>query len=185
MSDCIPYGGQRICFFEVIGLRCLFIAGCQLAGIPSYYGRPSLARGSLPPSSKLAMASQIFLTLHLLTYFLPFSSTFFFNIYLFIFGRVGSSLLRTGFLQLRRAGGYSSFRCTGFSLQWLLLLRSMGSRCMGFTSCGKRDQQLWHRGLVAPRHVGSSWTRDRTRVPCTGRWILNHCTTREAPVFHF
>ena len=34
-------------------------------------------------------------------------------------------------------------------------------------------------GLVAPRHVGSSWTRARTRVPCTGRQILNHCATRE------
>ena len=36
-------------------------------------------------------------------------------------------------------------------------------------------------GLVAPRHVGSSQTRARTRVPCIGRRILNHCTTREAP----
>ena len=35
-------------------------------------------------------------------------------------------------------------------------------------------------GLVAPRHVGSSQTRARTRVPCIGRQILNHCTTREA-----
>ena len=38
---------------------------------------------------------------------------------------------------------------------------------------------MWHRGLAAPRHVGSSWTRARTRVPCIGRWILNHCATRE------
>ena len=36
-------------------------------------------------------------------------------------------------------------------------------------------------GLVAPRHVGSSRTRDRTRVPCIGRRILNHCATREVP----
>ena len=35
-------------------------------------------------------------------------------------------------------------------------------------------------GLVAPRHVGSSQTRARTRVPCIDRWILNHCATREA-----
>ena len=35
-------------------------------------------------------------------------------------------------------------------------------------------------GLVAPRHVGSSQTRARTRVSCIGRQILNHCTTREA-----
>ena len=34
--------------------------------------------------------------------------------------------------------------------------------------------------LVAPRNVGSSGTRARTRVPCIGRRIPNHCTTREA-----
>ena len=36
-------------------------------------------------------------------------------------------------------------------------------------------------GLVAPWHVGSSWTRARTHVPCIGRRILNHCATREVP----
>ena len=41
-------------------------------------------------------------------------------------------------------------------------------------------QQLWLTGRVAPRHVGSSQTRARTRVPCIGRQILNHCATREA-----
>ena len=30
--------------------------------------------------------------------------------------------------------------------------------------------------------MGSSWTRARTHVPCIGRWILNHCATREALV---
>ena len=29
--------------------------------------------------------------------------------------------------------------------------------------------------------MGSSQTRARTRVPCIGRYILNHCATREAP----
>ena len=33
-------------------------------------------------------------------------------------------------------GGYSSLRCTEFSLLWLLLLQSMGSRCADFSSCG-------------------------------------------------
>ena len=39
--------------------------------------------------------------------------------------------------------------------------------------------------LVAPRHVKSSWTRNRTRVPCIGRWILNLWTPREvlSPAF--
>ena len=67
--------------------------------------------------------------------------------------------------------GYSSLRCAGFSLRWLLFLQSMGSRRVGFSSCGMQDQQLWlvgsraqaqqlwHTGLVAARHVGSSQTR--------------------------
>ena len=33
--------------------------------------------------------------------------------------------------------------------------------------------------------MGSSWTRDPTHVPYIGRWILNHCTTREAPLLNF
>ena len=40
-------------------------------------------------------------------------------------------------------------------------------------------------GPAAPRHVGSSQTRARTHVPCIGRQILNHCTTREAPTSFF
>ena len=32
--------------------------------------------------------------------------------------------------------GHSLLRCTGFSLRWLLLLRSTGSRSAGFSSCG-------------------------------------------------
>ena len=62
------------------------------------------------------------------------------------------------------SGVYSSLWCAGFSLQWLLLLRSMGSRRAGFSSCGswaleRRPQRLWRIGLVAPRYVGSFWTR--------------------------
>ena len=30
-------------------------------------------------------------------------------------------------------------------------------------------------------HVESSWIRDWTHVPCTGRQVLNHWTTREVP----
>ena len=36
--------------------------------------------------------------------------------------------------------GHSSLWCAGFSLQWLLLLQSMGSRHAGFSSCGTRAQ---------------------------------------------
>ena len=70
----------------------------------------------------------------------------------------------------------------------------MGLCCCvrAFSSCGEQGlliacglQQLWRTGLVAPRHVGSSQTRARTRVPCIGRQIPNHCATREAPGSHF
>ena len=70
----------------------------------------------------------------------------------------------------------------GFSAQWFVLLPSLGSGCVGFSGCsGVRAQQSWPTGLVALRHVGSSRTRDRTCVHCTGSWIPNHWTTREAP----
>ena len=41
-------------------------------------------------------------------------------------------------------------------------------------------QQPWLTGPAAPRHVGSSQTRARTRAPCISRQTLNHCATREA-----
>ena len=56
----------------------------------------------------------------------------------------------------------------GFSLRWLLWLRSTGSRHMGFSSCG-----TW--AFVAPWHLRSSRTRDQTCVLCTG-------TTREVQI---
>ena len=38
------------------------------------------------------------------------------------------------------SGGYSSLQCTGFSLWWLFLLQSTGSRRTGFSSCGMQAQ---------------------------------------------
>ena len=67
--------------------------------------------------------------------------------------------------------------CMGFSPRWLLLLWSTGS--------GALAQNLWCTGLVAPRHVGSSRTRNGTRVPFIGRCILHHWTTREVLFFIF
>ncbi|XP_073662931.1 mitochondrial-processing peptidase subunit alpha isoform X2 [Tursiops truncatus] len=46
-------------------------------------------------------------------------------------------------------------------------------------------QRPWLTGPAAPRHVGSSRTGARTRVPCVGRRTLNHCATREAPILPF
>ena len=80
--------------------------------------------------------------------------------------------------------GYSWLGYMAFSLRWLLLLWSTGSRCVGFSSCSSwtLERGLSSRGawtLIAPQHVESSQTRDWTHVPCIGRWILNHWATRE------
>ena len=79
-----------------------------------------------------------------------------------------------------RGRGYSSLRCTGFLLRWLLLFQSSESRHMGFSCWNMQAQQLWLRGLVTPWHVESSRTKDRTHVPMIGRWIAISCATGES-----
>ena len=61
-----------------------------------------------------------------------------------------------------------------------LFIAVRGPLAIAASHCGAQAQQLWLTGPAAPRHVGSSQTRARTRVPCIGRRILNHCATREA-----
>ena len=96
---------------------------------------------------------------------------------MFIFGCVGSSFLCEGFLQLRRVGA------TLHRGAWASHYH--GLSCCGAEAPDAQAQQLWLTGPVAPRHVVSSQTRARTRVPCIGRRILNHCATREALSLHF
>ena len=66
----------------------------------------------------------------------------------------------------------------------LLLLGSTGPRAWGpraLRLSGSRAQarHLRSTGFVALHHVGSSWTRDRPRVPCIAGQILHHWTIRE------
>ena len=84
------------------------------------------------------------------------------------------------------SGGHSWLQCAGSSLRWPLPFQSTGSRHTGFSSCGTWAQQLWLAGSraqaeqvwcagpAAPRHMGSSQSRTRTHVPCTGRRTPNH-----------
>ena len=68
-------------------------------------------------------------------------------------------------------------------------LSLVASHCGGFSCCRARGlgwaQWLWHTSVVALSDLSSSmWdlssrTRDQTHVPCIGRQILNHWTTRE------
>ena len=62
----------------------------------------------------------------------------------------------------------------GQIISWLLLLLSTGSRAWA--------RFLRHSGLVGLQHLGSSWRRVRTHVPCVGRQILNYCATREVQI---
>ena len=92
----------------------------------------------------------------------------------FIFGCTKSSLLPEAFSSCSEQGLLASCRV-------------QASHCGGFSCCrpwalGLWAQWLWHTGSVAPWHVGSSWTRDRTYVPCIGNWLLNHWTTRKVPI---
>ena len=93
------------------------------------------------------------------------------------FGCPGSWLLCLGF--------FSSCR-----VETPLHCGTRASHCHGFSCC--RAKALEHRlsgcgrtDLVAPQNMKSSWTRDRTYVPCIGRWMLIHCTTREVRLAHF
>ena len=78
---------------------------------------------------------------------------------LFIYGCGGSRCCTPAFSNWSERG-VVFLVCAGISLQWLL-------------RCRVQDQPLWCTGLVAPRHVGSSC------VPCIGRGILTHGTTRK------
>ena len=77
-------------------------------------------------------------------------------------------------LSLAVAGmGSALLPCASISL-WRHLLRS--------TNSGVWVQQLWCKGLAAPQHVASSWTRDRTHISRTGGPILYYWTTRPVSV---
>ena len=115
----------------------------------------------------------------------------------FLFGWCWVSVAAGSFLSLQRVGSTLWLRCTGCSLQELLLLQSTDSRVF-------RLQWLWHtgpmvaaprlwstgsvagaHGLSCSRHLTSPRVRDRTHVSCAGRWILYLRATREAPPILF
>jgi len=97
----------------------------------------------------------------------------FFNIifkYLFIFGCSGSLLLREGFLLVAMRGAFSLVVVCGLLIAVASLVADHGL------------QSAWASVVVvsvdALGHVESSQARDRTHVPCIGRQIPNHWTTR-------
>ena len=69
--------------------------------------------------------------------------------YLFIFWLRWVFVAAHGLSLFVASGNYSSLQCAGFSLRWLLLLRSMDSRHVGFS-------KLWLAGSVVVAHRLSS-----------------------------
>ena len=104
---------------------------------PRLWG-PFLSRWEHPPT-KATWSPPLSPCLQYLHYpiisfiFIPVNLFFYFNFF-FSFGCVGSCCCAQTF----SSWSYSSLRCAGFSLQWLLFLRSTGSRRAGFSSCGSR-----------------------------------------------
>ena len=82
--------------------------------------------------------------------------------------------------------GYSSrgfsLWCVGFSLRWLLSLPP-GTQAPVVAALGLCS--LDSVAVAHGPHVGSSWTRDQTSVPCVARQTLNHWITREAQIHFF
>ena len=107
---------------------------------------------------------------------------FFFLRILFIFDCSGSSLLRVLFSGWGYTSGCHAWasHCDGFSC-----CRAQALGHVSLSSCGPWAQKLWHTGLVAPWHAGSSQIRYQMFVSCIGRQILYHWTTREEPPYAF
>ena len=109
------------------------------------------------------------------------SLSFSFNIHLPLWGAVLSPHSHVGFSLTAASGGYSPVVGHGLLIAVASLVANTDSRVYGL-------QQLQCMGSAAPRHMGSSWTRDQTVSdglapdnPSIGIWILNHWTTREVP----
>ena len=117
-----------------------------------------------------------------------FCSKFLSSAYAFFFFQISQSSVFL-FIYLWLCVG-SLFLCEGFLQLWQPEATphrgAQASHYHGLSCCGAQvpdaqAQQLWLTGPAALRHVGSSQTRARTRVPRIGRQTLNHCATREAP----
>ena len=92
------------------------------------------------------------------TYYFVFSLLWWFSeLRLFFFGCIGSSLLRAGFLQLRRAGA-------------TLRRGARASHCGGFSCCGTWALGMWASVVAA---LGSCDTRAlECRLSSCGTWAL-------------
>ena len=113
---------------------------------------------------------------HRIRNIVPCTIQYDFTVYLIISGSAGSLLLHRLFSCCGER--WTGVVVWGFLIAVAYLIVEHGSRVCGL-------QQLCCMGLAALQYVEFSQTRDRTCVPCTGRRILNHWTTREVLIVIF
>ena len=79
---------------------------------------------------------------------------------------------------------HSAETASGCSEPELLAVAVGASHCSGFSPGAQAFNARaseYASSVVLLGHVGSSWTRDWTHVPCIGRHIPIHCATRAVP----
>ena len=81
--------------------------------------------------------------------------------------------------------GHSLVVVCGLFIGELFCWGAQAQGCTGFTSSGTWAQYLQRMGSVDLWDVGYSWTRGQTHIPCIGRLILNHWTTRGVHLLRF
>ena len=133
------------------------------------------------PKPTLEFLFFFFFFLNFFSFFFFFFKFYSYFIYLFLYFWLcwvfGS---REGPPRLRQAGA-TPHRGAGTALhRGARASHHRGPPRRGAQAPDAQAQQPWLTGPVAPRHVGSSQTRARTRAPCISRQTLNHCATREA-----
>ena len=113
--------------------------------------------------------------------------------WLFILRRLKSTSLFSKIIYLFMLAVLGLCHCSGFSLvaESRLLAAEHGLQVQASVAAlGLRGRGCWpleHRSIVGMHklscswHVGSSPIRDGTLVSCTGRQVLDHWATREAP----
>ena len=177
LEFCSPVCTSATCFLRSLGFPFLTNLMCDTLhhNFPSWWVWFPSPLSLFTPSEKWPQLSPCCLALNwgLSRFFLSetLSGGLFLNFYLFIWAVLG----------LRCCLGFSPGGWAG-----LICHRARTSPCSSLSLYRVQAPDAWacvvvaHR-LGAPRHVGSSQTRDRTHVPCIVRWILSHWTTREVP----
>ena len=147
----------------------------------SYWPSPEAAPFKRQPTAQNGSTRMVLFPIFF--FFICFFSSvnYFFTCVYILFWLCWVFLAVPGLSLVAAIGSYSLFRCSGFSLRWLLLLQSADSRCTGFSSWGSRAPEpgLSSCGTLvfAWRHVGSS----RPRIEPVSPTLAGGFFTTEPP----